>query len=78
MARTVSFESLQNLIDELTKGKPSQAKVRRLMQENGLDYTTDSIQQMSSVLTLMSQLTFEAKKKKSKEKNKNNYKLNKI
>jgi len=68
MAKEVSFETLKSLIQELTKDKPSQARVKKLMQENGLEYTNDSIQQMSTVLSLMSHFPVEAKKRKTKEK----------
>jgi hypothetical protein len=67
MAKQVSFEALTSLIQELTKDKPSQARVKKLMQENGLEYTNDSIQQMSTVLGMMSNLPVEVKKRKAKE-----------
>lgn len=68
MAKKISFESLEGLISELTKEKPSQGKVKKLMLENGLEYTPDSIQQMSVVLALMSKMSPDARKQKSKEK----------
>lgn len=68
MAKTVSFETLTSLITELTKDKPNQIRVKKLMQENGLEYTNDSIQQMSTVLGLMSNIPVELKKRKAKEK----------
>jgi hypothetical protein len=68
MAKTHSFETLQVLIEELTKDKPSQTRVRKLMQQNGLEYTPDSIQQMSSVLVLMSKMSPDVRKNKHKEK----------
>jgi len=68
MAKSISFESLQSLIEELTKVKPNQARVKKLMQANGLEYTSDSIQQMSLVLTLMSHTSPGIQKPKSKEK----------
>lgn len=68
MAKTITFEDLQSLIEELTKLKPNQTRVKKLMQANGLDYTSDSIQQMSTVLTLMSQISPGIQKPKSKEK----------
>ena len=68
MAKTVSFETLTSLITELTKDKPNQIRVKKLMQENGLEYTNDSIQQMSTVLGLMSNIPVELKKIKAKEK----------
>jgi uncharacterized protein (DUF885 family) len=67
MARQVSFEALTSLIQELTKDKPNQTRVKKLMQENGLEYTNDSIQQMSTVLGMMSNLPVEIKKRKAKE-----------
>lgn len=68
MAKSISFESLQSLIEELTKTKPNQARVKKLMQANGLVYNPDSIQQMSSVLSLMSQISPGIQKTKIKEK----------
>ena len=57
MVKMKSFETLQLLIEELSKGKPNQTRVRKLMLESGLEYTPDSIQQMSTVLVLMSKLS---------------------
>ena len=37
-------------------------------QENGLEYSSDSIQQMNTVLGMMCQFPLESKKRKSKEK----------
>jgi hypothetical protein len=68
MAKSVSFEALQGLIEELTKERPNQARVKKGMVENGLDYSPDPIQQMSTVLTLMSQISPDIRKLKSKEK----------
>lgn len=68
MAKSVSFETLQILIEELTKERPNQARVKKGMLENGLNYTPDPIQQMSSVLALMSQISPDIRKQKSKEK----------
>ncbi len=65
----VSFETLTSLIEELTKDKPNQSRVKKLMQENGIEYTNDSIAQMNTVLGLMSHIQLEpTKKRKSKEK----------
>lgn len=68
MVKGVSFETLQVLIEELTKDRPNQARVKKGMLENGLNYTSDPIQQMSSVLALMSQISPDIRKQKSKEK----------
>lgn len=67
MAKSVSFEALQLLIQELTKDRPNQARVKKAMLENGLSYTPDPIQQMSSVLALMSQISPDIRKQKSNE-----------
>jgi hypothetical protein len=68
MAKTVSVEALQSLIEELTKDRPNQARVKKGMFENGLEYTADPIQQMSVVLALMSQVSPDIRKAKLKEK----------
>lgn len=68
MAKFTSVEDLQILIEELTKSRPNQERVKKLMQANGLSYTSDSIQQMTSVLTLMSQMSPGIQKPKSTEK----------
>jgi hypothetical protein len=57
MAKFTSVEDLQLLIEELTKERPNQVRVKKLMQANGIPYSPDSIQQMSTVLTLMSHLS---------------------
>jgi hypothetical protein len=68
MAKMTSCETLQPLIEELTKERPNQARVKKLMQANGIAYSPDSIQQLSTVLTLMSQMSPGIQKPKSKEK----------
>lgn len=68
MAKIVSIESLKTLTDELTKNKPNQALIKKLMLANGLNYTPDSIQQMTAVLSLMSHVSPGIQKPKSKEK----------
>lgn len=68
MAKSVSFEALQALIEELNKDKPNQARVKKGMLETGLEYTSDPIQQMSAVLALMSQISPDIRKLKNKEK----------
>lgn len=70
MAKSVSFEILQTLIEELSKERPNQTRVKKGMLENGLDYTSDPIQQMSAVLTLMSQISPDIRKSNSKSKEK--------
>lgn len=68
MAKSISFEALQALIEELNKERPNQSRVKRGMIETGLEYTTDPIQQMSAVLSLMSQISPDKRKQKTKEK----------
>ena len=64
----ISVESLEPLIDELTKDKPNSARVKKLMHTNGLEYSSDPIQQMSCVLEMMSDiapgLALKARRKK--------------
>ncbi len=67
MGKRVSVEALQSLIEELSKDKPNQARVKKGMAENGLSYTSDPIQQMSTVLTLMSEITPDVRKLKTNE-----------
>jgi hypothetical protein len=68
VSQSVSYETLSSLIEELTKDKPNQTRVKKLMHENGLEYTNDSIAQMNTVLGLMSHCQLEPKKRKTKEK----------
>lgn len=67
-SQSVSFATLTSLIEELIKDKPNQTRVKKLMQENGLEYTNDSIAQMNTVLVLMSHIQLEPQKRKTKEK----------
>ncbi len=68
MSKTIDVENLQLLIEELTKTKPNQTKVKKLMTDHGLSYTPDAIQQMSTVLMLMSAQSPDIRKAKPKEK----------
>lgn len=67
----ISVESLEPLIAELTKDKPNSAKVKKMMQSHGLEYTADPIQQMSCVLEVMSDvapgLALRARRKKTSQ-----------
>ena len=49
----LNAQEFQLLVDELMKDHPDQAKVRKLMQKQGLAYTQDPIAQMSLVLKSM-------------------------
>lgn len=55
MEKKDSFEKMQALVSELSKVRPNQEKVKKMMEEQGLPYTTDLIEQMSSVLMAVSQ-----------------------
>ncbi len=68
MYKMESFEALQVLIEELSKDKSNQTRVRKLMESSGLEYTPDSIQQMSAVLVLISKITLDTRRIKTKEK----------
>ena len=49
----VNIEALEPLIHELTKVSPSTVKVKKMMLEQGLPFSVDPIQQLSTVLTVM-------------------------
>lgn len=63
----ITVESLEPLIEELTKDKPNAHKVKKMMVDQGLQYTSDHIQQMGMVLSVMSGLTTATRQKKSAE-----------
>lgn len=67
LSTELSVEMLEPLIVELTKEKPNASKVKSLMLSTGLDYTTDPIQQMSCVLTAMSDISGQIKRRKRSE-----------
>jgi hypothetical protein len=47
--------NLEALCEELLRSRPNQEKVRQLMTEVEIQYTSDPIQQLASVLELMDQ-----------------------
>jgi hypothetical protein len=49
----IDLQSLELLILELTKESPSSLKVKKMMLEQGLPFSQDPIQQLSTVLTVM-------------------------
>lgn len=49
----INLQTLESLIQELTKESPSTLKVKKMMLEQGLPFSQDPIQQMSTVLTVM-------------------------
>ncbi len=63
----LTIESLEPLIEELMKDKPSSPKLKKMMMDQGLQYTTDPIQQMSVVLSAMAAMTPKIRRKKSTE-----------
>lgn len=44
---------LERLVDELMKTKPNQSNVQTYMKMAGLAYTTDPVEQLSSVLSYL-------------------------
>lgn len=44
---------LERLVDELMKTKPNQSQVQTYMKSAGLNYTTDPVEQLSSVLSYL-------------------------
>jgi|GEM_PF-3489931 len=61
-------EQIEQLVLELNKEKPSQENVRSLMTAVGLNYTENSIDQMSAVLTLMGQMQASSIRQQKKQK----------
>lgn len=53
-----SVDNLNSLIEELIKSKPDQKKIKLMMEEAGLKYTPDNIDQMNTVLQFMSSSNF--------------------
>jgi hypothetical protein len=52
-AGKINIQSLEPLIQELTKLNPSALKVKKMMLEQGIPFSEDPIQQLSTVLTFM-------------------------
>lgn len=70
MSKKVALETINHLVEEMTKAKPDQAIVKKLMNQAGLQYEADLIHQMGSVLGLVAQIAPDNKKlsvKKMKE-----------
>lgn len=63
-----SVENLDSLIEELTKNKPDQKKIKLMMEQVGLKYSSDSIEQMNMVLQFMSSSQIKAKAHRGKQK----------
>lgn len=59
--------NLQNLIAELLKERPNKEKIKELMNQSGLKYTSDPIEQMSTVLSMMQSTPIKMKKEKVQE-----------
>ncbi|MCM2282138.1 MAG: hypothetical protein NDI61_09865 [Bdellovibrionaceae bacterium] len=45
-----SFDTLESLVDELSKPQPQEERIRAYMSQAGLAYTADPIEQLSCVL----------------------------
>lgn len=58
------LKRMEELVGELTKNRPNQKKVKKLMQEQGLDYSTDPVEQMTRVLSAVSQINKFKKQKR--------------
>ncbi len=44
---------LERLVDELMKTKPNQSQIQTYMKSAGLSYSTDPVEQLSSVLSYL-------------------------
>ena len=56
-----SQQQLEALCEELLRTRPNQEKVRQLMTEVQIQYTSDPIQQLTTVLQLMDQTKLKIK-----------------
>jgi hypothetical protein len=63
----IELETINHLVKEVTKNKPDQSVVKKLMLQAGLDYQPDLIQQMGAVLALVSQISPDTKKALAKK-----------
>jgi hypothetical protein len=52
--KQISESDLQKLVDEFLKEKPDRSAVKAIFKKNGWDYSGDSILEMNTVLSYMS------------------------
>lgn len=57
MGKKVALETMNELVQEMTKNHPDQSRIKKLMSDAGLVYEEDIIKQMGSVLALVSEVT---------------------
>jgi hypothetical protein len=50
ISEDMDIDRLENLVDELIKQSPQEARIKAYMQKVGLDYTSDPIERFNSVL----------------------------
>ena len=53
------------LVDELVKPQPNENRVKELMEKLNLDYDSDPVQRIGSVLEKMNAVVFESKQRKA-------------
>ncbi|MCJ8277593.1 MAG: hypothetical protein HRT44_09375 [Bdellovibrionales bacterium] len=53
------------LVDELVKPQPNENRVKELMEKLNLDYDSDPVQRIGSVLEKMNAIVFESKQRKA-------------
>lgn len=58
------IEDFERLVEELTKDEPNENHVKELMQKLHLDYQTDSVDRIASVLEKMNTVVFDSQNKK--------------
>jgi hypothetical protein len=64
MPKANQLEIMEELVSELTKNRPNQNKVKKLMEAQGLDYSGDPVEQMTRVLSAVSQFNKIKKQKR--------------
>ncbi len=64
MKNAEMIKDFESLVEELMKEDPNENQIKILMEKLELDYRTDSVDRIASVLDKMNQLVFESKKTK--------------
>ena len=64
MKNSELIEDFESLVEELTKDEPNENQVKELMKRLHLDYQTDSVDRIASVLEKMNTVVFDSQNKK--------------
>lgn len=64
MTNAEMISDFESLVDELLKDEPNENLVKQLMEKLNLEYKTNSVDRIGSVLEKMNKLVFDSKNKK--------------